>query len=109
MIARTAFTQLGYSWLPLAGTVLGMLAIYALPPALVLGSGRWLAGPAWVMMMAAYVPVLRFYDRSPAWALALPLIALFYTGATVFSALRYWQGRGGGWKGRAQAARGTEC
>jgi hypothetical protein len=53
-------------------------------------------------MMISYVPTLRFYRRSAAWALALPLIALFYMIATVDSAIRYWSGRGGVWKGRAQ-------
>jgi hypothetical protein len=57
------------------------------------------------MMMAAYVPALHFYRRSLFWVTALPLVALFYTAATIHSALRYWRGRGGAWKGRAQAAR----
>jgi hypothetical protein len=34
----------------------------------------------------------------------LPLIALFYTIATLDSAVRYWTGRGGLWKGRVQDA-----
>jgi hopene-associated glycosyltransferase HpnB len=107
MIARSAFTQLDYSPLQLAGTVAGMLAMYALPPALALGFGSRLAALACLMMMAAYVPVLRLYRRSPLWALALPLVALFYTAATVWSALNYWRGRGGAWKGRAQARRSS--
>jgi hopene-associated glycosyltransferase HpnB len=105
MIARSAFSQLHYSALQLAGTVAGMLAMYALPPALALGFGSKLATLAWLMMMAAYLPVLRLYRLSPLWTLALPLVALFYTGATVWSALNYWRGRGGAWKGRAQARR----
>ena len=36
---------------------------------------------------------------------ALPLIAVFYMIATVDSAIRYWSGRGGFWKGRAQDTR----
>jgi hypothetical protein len=59
---------------------------------------------AWTLMMISYVPTLRFYDRSVAWALLLPLIALFYTIATVDSAISYWTGRGGLWKGRVQDA-----
>ena len=105
MISRTAFTQLGYSPLLLAGTVLGMFAIYLLPPVLALGFGAWPAALAWLLMMAAYAPILRFYRRSLARAPALPLVALFYTGATVNSAWRYWRGQGGAWKGRAQAGR----
>jgi hypothetical protein len=37
------------------------------------------------------------------WGVALPAIGLFYGGATLVSAVRHWQGRGGMWKGRAQA------
>ncbi len=105
MISRTAFTQLGYSPVLLAGTVLGMFAIYLLPPVLALVFRSWLAAVAWLMMMAAYAPVLRLYRRPLAWAPALPLVALFYTVATVVSAVRYWAGRGGAWKGRTQAGR----
>jgi hypothetical protein len=36
--------------------------------------------------------------------LALPSVAAFYAAATIDSALRYWSGRGGQWKGRIQAA-----
>ncbi len=57
------------------------------------------------MMAIAFQPMLRFYRRSPLWGLALPLIGLFYAGATWLSAWHYWQGRGGMWKGRAQAKR----
>jgi len=46
------------------------------------------------------VPTVRYYRISLLWSLTLPAIALFYAGATVHSAIRYWQGRGGEWKGR---------
>ena len=39
-------------------------------------------------------------------ALALPAIAAFYAGCTVLSAWQHRNGRGGMWKGRAQAAVG---
>jgi hopene-associated glycosyltransferase HpnB len=105
MIARTAFTQLRYSpWL-LAGTLLGMTIIYLVPPvaALSLGVRAWPAWMAWAAMCCAYAPMLRYYARSPWWAPALPLVALFYVGATVASAVRYWRGKGGQWKSRVQA------
>ena len=105
MIARTAFTQLRYSpWL-LAGTLIGMMLIYLVPPvvALVLGPYGWPAWLAWAAMCCAYAPMLRYYGRSPLWAPVLPLIALFYVGATVGSAVRYWRGKGGQWKARVQA------
>ncbi|MGN6649196.1 glycosyltransferase [Trinickia sp.] len=105
MIARTAFTQLHYSpWL-LAGTLIGMSVIYLAPPvvALVLGPLGWAAWLAWAAMCCAYAPMLRYYGRSPLWAPALPLVALFYVGATFASAVRYWRGKGGQWKARVQA------
>jgi hypothetical protein len=49
-----------------------------------------------------YLPVLRFYRLSPLWAPLLPLVALFYLGATVHSAILHWRGQGGLWKGRVQ-------
>jgi hopene-associated glycosyltransferase HpnB len=105
MIARTAFTQLRYSpWL-LAGTLIGMTLIYLVPPvvALVLGAAGWPAWLAWAATCCAYAPMLRYYRRSPYWAPALPLVALFYVGATLASAIRYWRGKGGQWKARVQA------
>jgi hopene-associated glycosyltransferase HpnB len=105
MIARTAFTQLHYSAWLLAGTLIGMVVIYLVPPvvALALGKLAWPAWLAWVAMCCAYAPMLRYYGRSPLWAPALPLVALFYVGATLASAIRYWRGKGGQWKARVQA------
>ncbi len=80
MIARTAFTQLRYSPLLLAGTVLGMFVIYVAPPLFVLTYGRacaWPAWLAWALMCVAYAPMLRYYRRSPLWAPLLPLVALY--------------------------------
>jgi hypothetical protein len=50
------------------------------------------------------VPVLRLYRAPVALAPLLPLAALFYTAATIGSAIQHWRGRGGRWKGRFQAA-----
>jgi len=104
MISRSAFTQLRYSVWLLIGTVAGMLATYIAPPALAL-AGNILGGVAWALMCVAYLPVLGFYRRSAAWAPLLPLAAAFFAVATVHSAIRYWRGTGGMWKGRAQAPR----
>ena len=105
MIARTAFTQLHHSTLLLAGTVAGMAVIYLVPPLTALFTPLPAAGMgalAWLLMAFAYTPMLRLYRQSVLWAPLLPLVALFYTWATILSALRYWTGRGGGWKGRVQ-------
>jgi hopene-associated glycosyltransferase HpnB len=102
MISRTAFTQLRYSPLLLAGTLLGLMFTYLLPVALTIG-GSPLGAAAWLMMSVCYWPALRFYGRSSLWAPLLPLIATFYMACTVHSAVQYWQGTGGQWKGRSQA------
>lgn len=105
MIARSAYTQLHYSPWMLAGATLGMILTYLAPPVLALAGGAalWPAWLAWILMAVSYRPMLREY-RQPAWlAPLLPLTALFYLGATLDSARRYWLRRGGQWKGRAQA------
>jgi hopene-associated glycosyltransferase HpnB len=106
MISRSAFAQLDYSALILAGTLAGLGLVFLAPAALALFAGglaRDLGGLAWVAMAAAYQPMLRFYRRSPLWGAALPLIAALYAAFTFQSALDVWRGRGGMWKGRAQA------
>jgi hypothetical protein len=80
-----------------------MLLLYAVPPVGAL-SGYWMAAVAWALMAIAYAPMLRFYGQSLLWAPALPAVAVFYTGATVWSAVRHWRGRGGLWKGRVHSA-----
>ena len=54
-------------------------------------------------MVAAFAPMLRFYRLSAVIGLGLPVIGLIYTWFTLDSALQHWRGRGGMWKGRAQA------
>jgi hypothetical protein len=61
---------------------------------------------AWLMMSVAYYPALRFYQRPWFWAPLLPAIALFYLGATIYSAVAYWTFTGGFWKGRVQDSAG---
>jgi len=105
MVSRSAYAQLCYSPVLLLATVLGMLLVYIAPiAALPLGGLAALAGAlAWAAMTIAFQPMLHFYRLSPFWGLALPVIALFYTAFTVDSAVQHWRGRGGMWKGRAQA------
>jgi hopene-associated glycosyltransferase HpnB len=106
LIARTAFTQLGYSSLLLAGTLLGMAVTYLLPVIFTFSARPvlWRLGlAAWALMAITYLPTVRFYRMSALWVTALPIAAAFYTYATWISAVRYWLGRGGQWKGRAQA------
>jgi hypothetical protein len=84
-----------------------MALVYLAPPALAVfadGLARWLGLAAWAIMALMFQPMLRFYRRSPLWGIALPGIAAFYLGCTMLSAWQHFRGRGGMWKGRAQAA-----
>ncbi len=108
MISRTAFSQLDHSLLLLIAVVAGLFFTYLLPPLLLLTGQPLLMGlgaVAWVLMGVCYCPMVRFYRRPAACSMALPFIALFYLSATIHSALQYWRGRGGQWKGRIQDAR----
>jgi hopene-associated glycosyltransferase HpnB len=106
MISRGAFNQLHHSVLMLFVALAGLGVTYLLPPALMVMSRHWLpavlGGAAWILMSVCFLPTLRLYRVSPRWATALPLIALFYMGATIHSAFKFWTGRGGEWKGRIQ-------
>ncbi len=104
MVARTAYVQLRFSPSWLAGTVLGMLLVYAVPPlALAVGPApaRIAGGLAWAGMSAAFVPTLLRFRLLPLRAPLLPLVALFYTAATIGSAVNHYRGRGVMWKQRA--------
>jgi hopene-associated glycosyltransferase HpnB len=106
MISRGAFNQLRHSGFMLALALAGLTATYLLPPLLAILSHRLipalLGASAWLLMAGCFLPTVRFYRLSPLWVLALPLIAIFYMGASIHSALRFWSGRGGQWKGRIQ-------
>ncbi len=106
MISRSAYAQLNYSPLLLAGTTLGLALTYLAPPILAIfarGAAQYVAIAAWALMVCAFQPMLRFYRRSPIWGLLLPVIATFYAACTVLSAWQHVRGRGGLWKGRVQA------
>jgi hopene-associated glycosyltransferase HpnB len=109
MISRCAFAQLGYSVAILAALLAMMGLTYLAPPLLLLSRSPLamaLGGTAWLAMAASFVPTLRFYRCSLLVAPLLPAIALFYMAATLGSAVQFWRGRGGAWKGRFQAAPG---
>jgi hypothetical protein len=108
MIARSAFAQLRHSTLLLLFTILAMLLIFVAPVALLFTADLFaatLGAFAWLLSAALFIPTTRTY-KVPLWtSFCLPAIALFYLAATVESAVRYWTGRGGEWKGRIQDAR----
>jgi len=103
MVSRTAYTQLHYSLGLLFACTAIMLLMYWLP---VIGLFylqnivQLLSGFAILVMLAVYLPTLRFYGLHPCWSLAMPLIALLYLLMTWTSAIRCWQGERSRWKGR---------
>jgi hopene-associated glycosyltransferase HpnB len=123
MVARSAYTQLRYSPALLAGTLLGLLFLYALPPAgaitglaaLLTGPGAGAGGQAlltfgaglagWALMSLSFAPMLRLYRLSPLRAPGLPLIALLYAAMTADSARRHYAGLGAQWRGRTTDTR----
>jgi hopene-associated glycosyltransferase HpnB len=106
MISRGAFNQLRHSGAMLLLALVGLTVTYVVPPALTIFSHRWLptlvGAAAWISMAVCFLPTVRFYRLNPLWVLALPLISIFYMGASLHSAFRFWSGRGGEWKGRVQ-------
>ncbi|WP_158815655.1 glycosyltransferase [Methylocapsa sp. S129] len=106
MVARSAYAQLDYSFIKLAGVAAGMVVTFLVAPVVALFASdvaALIGLIAWIFMALAFQPMLRFYGRATSWGLVLPLIAAAYLAFTLKSAYLYWRGRGGLWKGRAQA------
>lgn len=121
MVARSAFTELRYSYLRLAGALLGLGLLFAVPPAafllgvaagghlIYLGApwalcGTWLAGSAaglsaLVVMRRVYGPLVRFFALGGHYAWSLPLAGGLYALMTLDSALRHAWGRRVVWRG----------
>ena len=109
MVSRSAYYQLRYSPLLLAGTVAGMLLLFLAPPVATalspLAGWPWGLWPlstgltAWGLMSASFVPLLREYRRGLWTAPLLSVAGLLYTLMTLESALSHYRGRRG-WKGR---------
>lgn len=106
MVARSAYAQLGYRPLWLAGTVVGMILIYLAPPLLALfgdGAARWIGLTTYLAMILAFAPIAAIYQRPILAGAALPFVAAAYAAFTLYSAYQHWRGRGGFWKDRVQA------
>lgn len=119
MVRRTAFTELKYSWLRLAGALLGLGLMFAVPLLWMLaGLGLLVAGLsgspglvailglfvlvkglfAYALMTLVYRPAVGFYELPRAWAWTLPVAGLLYAGMTLDSAVRHLLGLGPGWR-----------
>ncbi len=119
MVARSAYTQLHTSCLLLLGTVLGMVFLYAVPPAAaaaglaaavrgVPGAGflAVLGGAAWLLLTLSFIPIVRHHRAGWPVSPLLPVAGALYVAMTIDSARWHAAGRGGAWKGRVQAPAG---
>lgn len=121
MVRRTAFTELRYSWIRLAGTLVGMALMFLLPPLWAVGgsgltvasAGGWLPVSllwplvvaaegwcAWALLATVYRPAVRFFGLPSAWVWTLPLAGILYEAMTIDSAFRYYTGLRIGWRDR---------
>jgi len=104
MVARTAYTQLRYSFVLLVICTLIMISMFWTAPfAFLLLSAQeiyMVSALAWMAMFFTYLPTLIYYQRSPLWGLTLPIIGTLYLAMTWTSALRYWHGERACWKDR---------
>ncbi len=104
MVARTAYTQLGYSLSLLLLCTFLMLLLYWWPTLGLLffsGGAVLLNLLSILIMLVLVVPTLRFYSFNPLWGLLMPVVAGLYLMMTWTSAIRYWRGEKSRWKGRS--------
>jgi hopene-associated glycosyltransferase HpnB len=102
MVARSAYSQLGYSPLRLVVALIGLLVAFLAPPLLVV-TGGWaaLAGLlAWGLMGWAYAPTVNYHGLSPLWVVTLPVAAALFAAMTIASAVGHYRGRPAQWRGR---------
>ncbi len=105
MVARTAYTQLHYSLLLLFACTLVMVSMFWFAPLasllLPLSTIGTITGIlTWIAMIIAYIPILRYYQCSLLWILALPIIGTLFLLMTWTSAFRFWCGERAQWKNR---------
>jgi hypothetical protein len=104
MVARTAYTQLRYSLILLVSCTLIMTSMFLAAPLgfllLSFQEAYFVSALAWMVIFFTYMPTLIYYQRSPLWGLALPIIGAMYLAMTWTSALRYWRGERACWKDR---------
>lgn len=107
MVSRTAFVQLGRSYLLLLLTVAVLLEVLVAPPVLLaaalalrLPGAAAAALGAWLIPAVLLLPAVRHHRVPAPFALTLPAAGLLYLLMTVSSALDHLLGRGPLWRGR---------
>ena len=107
MVTRTAFDQLGYRYLLLILTLLGLFAFFISPPLLCVVAlvrdeppAGLAAAVAMSLQTVKYWPAVRHHGLPPRYALSLPLASCLYLWMTFLSAWNYRWGKGETWRGR---------
>jgi hopene-associated glycosyltransferase HpnB len=107
-VARTAFTELKYSWLRLGATAIAMILAFVVPIASAcagLGSGEAgmaaLGLAALALSLLLYYPHVAFLGVPARYVLLFPLVGVLYLAMTWHSAARYAGGTRSVWKERA--------
>ena len=107
MVTRSAYTQLKHSTMLLSACTAVMILMFWIPLMALTGDPSvWPGIAALAVMIATYIPTLRFYDRSPVAAALMPAVATLYLAMTWHSAINHWRGAGAQWKGRAYGRTG---
>ena len=100
MVARSAFTQLRYSWALLL-LCTGLMTITFLLPLVAM---LFPAPAGWAtlsLMFLCYLPTLRYYGIHPLWGCLLPVTGMLYLFMTWTSAWRHLCRHGASWKDRS--------
>lgn len=107
MVTRSAYTQLKHSAMWLSACTALMILMFWIPLMALTGDPSvWPGIAALAVMIATYIPTLRFYDRNPLAAALMPAVATLYLAMTWHSAINHWRGAGAQWKGRAYGSTG---
>ena len=110
MVARTAYTQLHYSFALLMLCTILMLVGYAAPIAALLAgdaTARLSGFVALGLIGLSYLPTVKYYGLSLAWTLTLPLAGTLFLAMTWTSAYRYMRGERSRWKNRSYERDGS--
>lgn len=110
MVARSAFTELKYSYLRLICCILIMLLMFAIPFVSIImpifslttySLATAISGLlTWLLITCTYAPSILYFHLSYIWFISLPFGALLYLCMTIDSAFRYLLGTKATWKGR---------
>ena len=107
MVARTAYTQLNYSFILLIGTIVAMILVYLISLlgiiiGIILRNNNIIIINlvTYLLITISYFPIIKIYKCSYIYIFTLPFIAFLYTLMTIDSAVKYLQGKYGSWKGR---------